>query len=111
MTMIGDDEQGDLFHYPERPGSVAGCDTSEAAADSLADDVLTRLRKAVWDFIRLRPYGATCDEVEIALDLRHQTASARIRELVLKDKLTITNQRRPTRSGRGARVYQVQGVG
>jgi hypothetical protein len=108
--MINDEDQGDLFgrKYPDRPGSVAGSDTSEAAADSLGEEALRRLRKAIFEWIRTRPLqGATCDEVEVVLNLRHQTASARIRELVLDGFIYDTGARRQTRSRRSARVYQV----
>lgn len=49
--------------------------------------------------------GATCDEVEVALGLRHQTASARLRELVLKGAIKDSGARRLTRSKRKAAVY------
>jgi hypothetical protein len=39
--------------------------------------------------------------------LSHQTASARIRELVLMGRLVVTPDRRPTRSGTMARVYAI----
>lgn len=49
--------------------------------------------------------GATCDEVEVVLGLRHQTASARIRDLVIAKRIFDTGRRRLTRSGRKARIY------
>src|SRR4249919_1949633 len=102
-------KQYDLFGeptYPERPGHVRDCDTSTAAADSLDDSLLTRMRAQVFTIIDLRPRGATCDEIEVALNLRHQTASARVRELALGGVIFDTGERRPTRSGRPARVYR-----
>jgi len=51
--------------------------------------------------------GSTCDEAEEGLDMKHQTASARLRELVLKEFIVDSGMRRRTRSGRGARVYVV----
>lgn len=107
--MIGDDDDGDLFgepYYPSRPGYVRGSDTSSDAADSLDESLLSRLRAKVFALIDMRgERGATCDEIEMALDLRHQTASARVRELVLGGLIFDTGKRRITRSGRGARVY------
>lgn len=41
--------------------------------------------------------------------MRHQTASARVRELVLAGLIEDTGKRRKTRSGRGARVYGLNG--
>lgn len=49
--------------------------------------------------------GATCDEVEQALAMIHQTASARILELAQVGRIIDTGRRRPTRTGRNARVY------
>lgn len=48
----------------------------------------------------------TCDEVEIVTGLKHQTASARIRELALKGLIKDSGKRRLTRSGRKAVVYE-----
>jgi hypothetical protein len=93
-------------HYPDRPGFVAGNDTSLGASLSLDDESLSRLRRRVYFMIaRRKLHGATCDEVEVVLELRHQTASARIRELVLTDFVFDSGIRRLTRSGRYARVY------
>lgn len=47
--------------------------------------------------------GATCDEIEQALDLSHQTASARATECKALGKLFV-NGKRKTRSGRNAAV-------
>lgn len=49
--------------------------------------------------------GLTCDEVEVKTGLAHQTASARIREMVQKKILDVRGIRRPTRGGRSASVY------
>jgi hypothetical protein len=95
-----------MSDYPNRPGFVRDCDTSENAADSLNDQDLSRMRAAVFNFTKKHGYrGSTCDEVEVALLLKHQTASARIRELVLGGYLEDSSRRRPTRSNRPARVY------
>lgn len=91
-------DQGDLF-----PPYVRGSDTSAAAAESMAE-LTGELRQRVYRFISNRTFGATCDEVEVALGLRHQTASARCYELKHMGWIYETNQRRPTRSGRQATV-------
>jgi hypothetical protein len=88
--------------YPRRPGFVAGSKTSKDASDSIDSDTL---RAKVFSFIYGRG-GATCDEVEVGLGMRHQTASARIRELVLKGSLIDSGIVRQTRSGRDATVWQ-----
>jgi hypothetical protein len=51
--------------------------------------------------------GGISDEVEVALGMRHQTASARVRELELLGKLVKTEARRRTSSGRRAQVLVV----
>lgn len=90
--------------YPNTPGFV-DVDTSEAAAERLEPSVET-LRGTVLRAISNSPQGLTCDEVEVLLALRHQTASARCRELELLGWLVKTDGKRVTRSGRGARVYR-----
>ena len=104
----------DLFgepYYPRRPGYVRGSDTSSDAADSLEESTLSRLRAQIFALIDVRgERGATCDEVEVVLGLRHQTASARIRELALGGLIIDTGKRRPTRSNRQARIYRSRRV-
>ena len=101
----------DLFgemSYPDRPGYVRGSDTSQSAAESLSDETVANMRGKVLAFVKESMIGATCDEVEVALCMRHQTASARLRELVLDGKLQDTGERRLTRSCRPARVYTAE---
>ena len=50
-------------------------------------------------------HGLTCDEAERMLSMRHQTCSARFTELVKERRLIRLDDRRPTRSGRPARVH------
>lgn len=97
-----------LFADDPRPPRVRSSDTSTAAAESV-QPVTGELRRRVLSFIRSRADGATCDEAEVALGLRHQTASARIRELVTLGAIADSGQRRKTRSGRTASVYRVKG--
>jgi hypothetical protein len=90
--------------------------TSKGASASI-QAVLGPLQQRVLRYIdSCGAKGATCDETEEALDMRHQTASARIRELSLKDKILLIEvgakpdgtkryQTRATRSKRQARVY------
>jgi hypothetical protein len=51
--------------------------------------------------------GATCDEVEAALDLTHQSASARFNELKACGVLVSAHRARKTRSGGSAEVHKV----
>jgi transcription initiation factor IIE alpha subunit len=87
------------------PPHVAGSDTSFAAAESI-EPHCGRLQAAVLKYIRsCGDDGATDDEVEAALSLRHQTASARRRELYLKSLIVDSERRRPTRTRRLATVW------
>lgn len=64
------------------------------------------LREIVLTQIRISGmFGITCDEIEQQLGMKHQTVSARIRELVQKDKIEDTGMRRKTRSGSKAIVW------
>jgi hypothetical protein len=89
--------------------------TQKAAANSVAQ-IAGSLRLKVLNYIRTKPNGATCDEVEQDLSMLHQTASARCRELVQMGQLekrtdpsTGKETQRPTRSGRSASVLYVKG--
>ncbi len=86
-----------------RPPFVRDVATREAAADSVASDAGT-IRAAVLAYVKARG-GATCDEVEVALGLRHQTAGPRLRELALTGAIVDGGSRRRTRSGRAAIVW------
>lgn len=50
---------------------------------------------------------ATCSELEILLNLTHQTASARISELKRDEIIKETGKKRLTQSGRPAHVYKL----
>ena len=79
----------------------AGGDTSADAAKAIKPDVLTIRRKV----FRALVDGATCDEIEQTLELTHQTASARVRELAQAGTIRDSGERRLTRSGRKAIVW------
>ena len=100
-----------MKRYPEDPGFEKDSDTSEAAAESvvISAKVLKAIcRRHVEAAERADPPGLTCDEVEVLTGGRHQSVSARIRELVLDGSIYDTGVRRPTRSGRGANVYRIK---
>lgn len=90
---------------PETAPYVPGSDTSAAAAESI-EPLLGRLAADVRAHVRAQgARGATCDEIEEGLGLRHQTASARVRELAQAGLLKDSGERRATRSGRKAAVW------
>ena len=97
--------------YPNEPGFEAGSETSEAAAVSMKTSAAA-LRRKIYDAIGNNPHGYTCDELEVLLDMSHQTCSARCTELKQQDLIYVpldeTGEKikRVTRSGRKAQVYQ-----
>ena len=82
-----------------------GTDTSQAAAESVRPSLKT-VRSRVYEFIFERGnHGATCDEIQVALELLAQTASARCNDLKRAKLIVDSGNRRPTRTGCSARVY------
>lgn len=82
--------------------------TSQEALKSIGEDK-ARIRRDVLRFIRVRgPHGATCDEVEVTLNLAHQTASPRVYELHKRGSIVDSGQKRVTRAGRRAIVWVVK---
>lgn len=101
--MSAADDQYDL--YGGLPPHVKGSDTSLAAAKSQLPGA-ANMRNRVLVYIRAaRGMGMTCDECEEQMAGRHQSISARVRELVLLKKIRDSGHRRKTRSGRQARIY------
>jgi predicted Rossmann fold nucleotide-binding protein DprA/Smf involved in DNA uptake len=89
--------QGDIPYQDES-------DTSEAAAAVLPD--LQRLEQVCYDAIRQQPQ--TCDALEQLTGLSHQTASARLRGLVLRQRIQDSGTRTRTRTGRLAVVWEAR---
>jgi uracil-DNA glycosylase family 4 len=89
---------------PPRVPYAKGSATSKAAAQAIAPHV-ENLAERVFRYVEQQgPLGATRDEVEVALDMIHQTASARVYDLVKAGRLVETERTRPTRSGTMAGV-------
>jgi predicted ArsR family transcriptional regulator len=101
------DGQGDLFAPPTAPWSRLG--TSQMAAADI-EEHLNRLEEEVLLAVLLLG-GATCDEVEVVLEMRHQTASARLNQLEHREYVMDSGVRRATRSGRMAMVYRLTTIG
>ena len=80
-------------------------DTSLAAAESMRPHVSRLARSVFTEIAACGEYGATCWEIEQRLSMSHQTASARIRELFLKGRITKSGKKRPTNSRRLAVVW------
>ena len=79
-------------------------ETSRQAAASIKPH-LSRLQVDILNLVIARN-GVTCDEVERSLELRHQTASARIRELASSGLIQDSGTKRKTSSGRTAVVWR-----
>ena len=101
-----------LFNHVSTPAHN-GTDTSAEAADSIKP-VLGHLQNKVLDaFMAAGSMGLTTEEAEGITGLRHQTCSARVNELskcqppylVLGQDAEHRIIKRPTSSGRKARVY------
>lgn len=91
--------------YGGTPGHVAGSSTSRAAAVNVAGRA-PGMEQQVIDLIASRgDEGLTCFEVEGLLGMRHQTASARIREAVLHGMLVDSGRTRPSSVGDESTVY------
>ena len=104
---MSDDRQPGLFtgiNDQNHVGYVGGSDTSKAAAIDVAP-LTGAMRVRVFDWAARQRSGFTCDEAEIALTLKHQTCSARVRELVKLGFVVDSGERRATSSGRAARIY------
>ena len=97
--------QRDLFDVTKNFHN--GADTSAAAFQSTTTMSRALARNIVYSQVFAFPCGVTCDAIEEATRMSHQTCSARITELVIEGKIRDTGERRKTRSGRTARVYVV----
>jgi hypothetical protein len=100
-----------VFNYPTAPHN--GTDTSIEAAESVKEEINGMCRDILYA-ITTHPDGMTCDEAEVFCGMKHQTASARLRDLMQMepallefhlDPSTGKALTRKTRSGRPARVY------
>lgn len=92
-------------HQGDVPYEVES-ETSKAAAASLRSAELSRLETRVFEAVKER--ARSCDAIEIATGLSHQTVSARLRGLVLRDQIEDSGHKARTRSGRWAVVWRVR---
>lgn len=94
--------------YPEelyggKPPHVGS--TSEEAANSMKQPAQSIRQRVLKFIIDTGSWGATDEEIERALKLKHQTASARRRELVLLGAIGERVEKRKTTSGRWAKTW------
>ena len=84
---------------------VKGSETSQEAAESMKPHAPTIRHRVYFYILEQGGLGATDSQIEIALGLRHQTASPRRRELEQMGAIQKSGQCRKTASGRRAGVY------
>jgi hypothetical protein len=96
--------QGEVPASRWAPPSV-NTDTSRQAAAAIAPR-LSALQETILSHVQWSgETGATCEELEENLKLRHQTCGPRLRELATAGRVVDTGIRRRTRSGRKAIVW------
>lgn len=103
----------EIFNPPEPTAPyVPGSQTSREAAESFGPADLNSMQTQVLRYIESKRWvGATCDEIEAAIGMRHQTCSARIRDLTKRDLIKNSGRQRKTRSGRNAVVHVGYSIG
>jgi DNA-binding transcriptional ArsR family regulator len=84
-----------------------GASTSVEAFQSTSPESRETLKTKIFEFIAGFDGIATCELAEDTLGLSHQSASARISELLRDGRIYIEKKRGKTRTGRGCRVYRV----
>jgi len=105
--------QGAPFRKEMRPdkdicvGKHCGAETSREAFATTAPETRSRQRELVMRHIAGRgERGSTCQESSESLGIPYTAASARITELQAEERIHWREGiRRPTRSGKTARVY------
>ena len=91
----------------ERHAPYSDADTSRDAAESVEPHI-ERLQEMILCALKgSGPGGLCCFEIEEQLGLIHQTASARIRGLVLEKLVEASGVKRPTRTGRMAKAWRI----
>lgn len=80
-----------------------GAPTSREAFDSTPDEIRKEQAQRIYRLVRRR--RVTTEEASIALGMRYTTASARISELLADGFIIDCGERRPTKTGRSARLY------
>src|SRR5262245_28906683 len=98
------DENYPDYLYKGKPPFEASSDTSRAAAESMREPS-GKQRQRVFAAIAAGP--KTDEKVEHITGLRHQSASARRRELVLAGHVEDSGLREVNSSGRPAAVWRV----
>lgn len=90
-----EDRQGNLFDITRN--YHGGNANSEAANDAVAPKKFG-MREKILFYLKFHPEGKTCEQIEQELGMKHQSASARISELKMMQKIKVIGQAK-TESG------------
>ena len=101
------DSQCDMPLFTQRAPSVNGSITSAKAADSLGPATLNAMQRSLVEFLQTRGvFGATDEEMQLALRMNPNTQRPRRREL--EDAgLIVRDGTRKTKSRRNADVWRL----
>lgn len=101
------DSQCDMPLFTQRAPAVRGSVTSAQAADSLGPATLNAMQRRVYEFLlTCGAFGATDEEMQLALGMNPSTQRPRRIELVRRG-LVVEDGTRRTASGRNASVWRV----
>lgn len=79
--------------------------TSKEAFEKIKP-IRKNMREQIYEYIKNQKNGATCEEVEKALSMIHQTVGARITELTNQGLLVDTKKTKKTSNGRDAIIWK-----
>ena len=96
-------KDAEIVGFGKRIPTNTKIDTCRESAREL-EQHKSKYRKMIYEFIK-DSLGKTCDEIEVSLGLRHQTASCFIRFLTQDGLLRDSGNRRITRANRQAIVW------
>lgn len=114
-AVTGSDFRRSMAWGERTPNAVAGAiraalpaakdsATSQAAADSMTSHAQKQAAEVLACIRAAGTVGRCCCEVEEELNMKHESASARITGLLREGAIVRTERTRPTRSGRAASV-------
>jgi predicted transcriptional regulator len=90
---------------------VRGSATAKAAALSVLPHLSRMRRKVLQAIVDRGPHGITCDAIEEATGMRHQSVSPRLRELESFGLIRESPAKAATASGRMASLWALTGGG
>jgi hypothetical protein len=98
-------QHGEARIRPRRNRQTVDAGRSEALRRRLGNARPNTATRQIRELLRGRPEGLTCREIEVELDMSHQTVSARLSELKQSGMIADTGRRR-----RGPQQWKLQTV-